>query len=435
MSKIFQALRLNENEPCLDSAQTSTTRQATTMNVADISSVNQTSGNLLPATPKKQMPVVFLGITGLLAVAWLAIDHGNINRGGAVLIGGFAGFALYHASFGFTAAWRRIVTERRGNGLRAQMILIGLTCCCSFLLLDYGHNITLPWFGGDTWTLRTNGFVQPWGIGSAIGAFMFGFGMMFGGGCASGTLFTSGGGSSRMAVTLFFFITGSVIATHHLGFWADLPRFSRFSFIEEFGAPYALLIFLTLLGTIYLGTVWLERRKWGDLEDMGQTENILTGKWSKRLGALALVIVGVGTFLVLHRPWGITSGFAFWGAKMFYAVGIPVHDWPAWSETTLQRSVFSSATSVMNFGIIFGAMLAAGLAGKWKPALKISPKNLMTAVLGGFLMGYGARLAYGCNIGAYLGGLVSGSMHGWWWLIFGFTGSALGTRTKIRFNL
>ena len=120
---------------------------------------------------------------------------------------------------------------------------------------------------------------------------------------------------------------------------------------------------------------------------------------------------------------------------MFYAVGIPVQDWPAWSVKSLERSVFANATSVMNFGIIFGAMVAAGLAGKWKPTLKIKPKDLATAILGGLLMGYGARLAYGCNIGAYLGGLVSGSMHGWWWLIFGFAGSVLGIRTKMRFNL
>ena len=31
-------------------------------------------------------------------------------------------------------------------------------------------------------------------------------------------------------------------------------------------------------------------------------------------------------------------------------------------------------------------------------------------------MGYGARLAYGCNIGAYLGGIVSGSFA---WLAVG----------------
>lgn len=404
-------------------------------NITDTNHLRPQGSSPLPALPQKQTFVIMIGLIGLAMVAWLAIDHSTINRGGAVLIGGFAGFALYHASFGFTAAWRRTITERRGNGLRAQMILIGLTCCISFLLLDYGKFITLPWFGGEEWNLRTGGFVNPWGVGSAIGAFMFGFGMMFGGGCASGTLFTSGGGSSRMAITLFFFIMGSVIATHHIGFWHSMPKFSGFSFVSEFGAPIALLIFLTALGAIYFGSIWIEKRAWGDLEGYGKTENFLTGRWSKILGALALVIVSVGTLLVLHRPWGITSGFALWGAKMFHTIGIPVSDWPAWNERTLERSVFSNATSVMNFGIIFGAMVAAGLAGKYKPTMKVKLKDIMTAILGGLLMGYGARLAYGCNIGAYLGGLVSGSMHGWWWLIFGFAGSALGTRAKMRFNL
>ena len=29
-----------------------------------------------------------------------------------------------------------------------------------------------------------------------------------------------------------------------------------------------------------------------------------------------------------------------------------------------------------------------------------------------------------------LGGIVSGSMHGWWWLVWGFAGSLLGTRLR-----
>ena len=32
----------------------------------------------------------------------------------------------------------------------------------------------------------------------------------------------------------------------------------------------------------------------------------------------------------------------------------------------------------------------------------------MAAVLGGLFMGYGARLAFGCNIGALFGGIASG---------------------------
>jgi uncharacterized membrane protein YedE/YeeE len=89
----------------------------------------------------------------------------------------------------------------------------------------------------------------------------------------------------------------------------------------------------------------------------------------------------------------------------------------------------------MNFGIIFGAMAAAALAGKFSPVLRIGWKQILTAVIGGLLMGYGARLAYGCNIGAYLGGIVSGSLHGWLWGIFAFAGSSMMALMKPRLGL
>jgi len=101
----------------------------------------------------------------------------------------------------------------------------------------------------------------------------------------------------------------------------------------------------------------------------------------------------------------------------------------------LDRSVFSDTTSVMNFGIIAGAMAASALAGKYRPVFRLTGIEIGTAILGGLLMGYGARLAYGCNIGAYLGGLVSGSLHGWVWMIAAFVGSALAIRIKSQAGL
>jgi uncharacterized membrane protein YedE/YeeE len=56
-------------------------------------------------------------------------------------------------------------------------------------------------------------------------------------------------------------------------------------------------------------------------------------------------------------------------------------------------------------------------------------------VVGGLLLGYGARLAYGCNIGAYFSGIVSGSLHGWLWLVAAFIGNVLGTRLRPLFGL
>ncbi|GMG81030.1 YeeE/YedE family protein [Paralimibaculum aggregatum] len=372
-------------------------------------------------------------MSGVLLVALCLAAY--LAQGGAAglryaagaALGGAAGFALYHAAFGFTAAWRRMVRERRGAGLRAQMLLIGLTCLVTYPLIG---------FEAETgWNMHP--VVLPMSLASAVGAFMFGAGMQLGGGCASGTLFTVGGGSTRMLVTLIAFIAGSVWATAHLHeFWfplgpsLGLPAIPGTSVISLFGPFGALAALGLLLAAIWLGSAAVERRAHGSLEPLRPQGSWLRGPWALWAGALGLAAVGIGCFLLFQRPWGVTAGFALWGAKALEAVGVELRDWGYWSgwrAGQLDHSLLADRTSVMNFGIVLGAMAASALAGRFAPVLKLSPRDVATAVIGGLMMGYGARLAFGCNIGAYLGGLVSGSMHGLWWLLWGFAGSWLGT--------
>ena len=377
--------------------------------------------------PTSQRLAVTGAVIALGLVTAFAFEVSGARQAGAVLIGALAGLALYHASFGFTAAWRHIVTERKGTGLRAQFVLLLLTSAVSFPLIAWGSNLGWP----------TGAFVFPFGVAAAIGAFMFGLGMQLGGGCASGTLFTAGGGSTRMMVTLAAFILGSVIATAHLHLWSTLPALPAISIVTTFGPVLAFLLTALVLGAIALWTIAIERKAHGQLLEPRKTGSLLRGPWSPMLGAVMIAVVSVLTFLVVGRPWGITSGFALWGAKIFQAAGIPVETWPFWSGQTaaLEGSVFRDTTSVMNFGILIGAFAAAALAGKFAPVWHLSKKDLATAVIGGLLMGYGARLAFGCNIGAYLGGIVSGSLHGWLWLVFGFMGSLLGTRVRLKLGM
>ncbi len=355
---------------------------------------------------------------GLLAVAVLAGQARGWELAAATLIGGFAGFALYHAAFGFTAGWRRLVTEGRSFGVRAQFLLIGLTALVSYPLIG--------WYGAG-------GFVHPIGIGMIFGAFLFGMGMQFGGGCGSGTLFVVGGGSTRMVITLTFFIVGSVIGHAHLPWWNELPRMERVSTIRELGVIPALALLFAIMGALAWAAAWWEKRVHGNLEETRKTGSLIRGPWSPWLGAVALAAVGIATFLVLNRPWGITQAFGYWGAKVLYFGGLDTEHWllARWSEGALERTVFASGTSVMNFGIIFGALAASGLAGRFAPVWRLSFTEIWTAILGGLLMGYGARLGYGCNIGAYLGGLVSGSLHGWIWAIAAFAGSTIVARARM----
>ena len=378
------------------------------------------------------MTPLMAALAGIVAVIIFSSSFGGTRYVVAVMIGAFAGFALYHASFGFTAAWRRIVTEKRGHGLRAQMLLLVLACAITYPLLAYGAPDL-----GDWVTLRSGGFVFSFGVAAAIGSFMFGMGMQLGGGCGSGTLFTVGGGSTRMVVTLAAFIAGSLIATAHLPWWNTLPRFDRFSLVSNFGPALAFVLLLLFAAGVYFWTRSVELKAHGTLEQPRSTGSLFRGPWAPVLGALALVVVSVATILTLGRPWGITSGFALWGAKIANVAGVDIASWPYWRGQMgrVERSVFADATSIMNFGIIFGAMAASVLAGKFSPKLNIGWVPLMTAIIGGLMMGYGARLSFGCNIGAYLGGIVSGSLHGWWWAVFAFAGSSIMARIKVRYGL
>jgi len=186
------------------------------------------------------------------------------------------------------------------------------------------------------------------------------------------------------------------------------------------------------LGLLWAFTIWLERRRHGFLEKSIVTSSYIHGPWSPLAGAIALAAVGVACFVVLGRPWGVTSAFSLWGAKIAIMGGMDVANWPYWQNKGgwLNRSIFEDSTSVMNLAIMIGAMLASSLAGKYHPKLRLRPIELVTAIIGGLAMGYGARLAYGCNIGAYLGGIVSGSAHGWLWMIAAFCGSYTAIKVK-----
>ena len=120
-------------------------------------------------------------------------------------------------------------------------------------------------------------------------------------------------------------------------------------------------------------------------------------------------------------------------------MGIPVATWEFWTwpaqAQALNSSVLLDTTSVMDFGIILGAGLAAALAGKFAPKAKIPLGSLLAAVAGGLLMGYGARLSFGCNIGALFSGIASGSLHGWLWFACAFVGSLAGIWARPLFGL
>jgi len=378
--------------------------------------------------------VVLMITSGIIAFSLFLQYEFAIKQALLFLIGIGLGVTLLHAAFGFTGSWRVFVRKRRGAGVRAQILLIALTSVLFFPLL------------GEAFPeLRANAALAPVGISVLVGAFVFGLGMQFGNGCGSGTLFTVGGGHVRMLIVLAFFIVGATIGTVHLPVWLTLPSLGKISIINSFGWLTALIMQLFVLAVLYAVVRAIEKKRHNDVVQLGApsdklfTERLVFGPWTLVWAVVAMALFNLATLLLAGHPWTITFGFGLWGTKLWAAMGGDVSQWAFWqtgyAAKALNGSVLADTTTLMNFGIILGAMLAAALAGKFAPDSKINKADLMTAIIGGLLMGYGARLAFGCNIGGLLAGISSGSLHGWLWLIAGFTGTLVGVRLRIIFKI
>ena len=382
-------------------------------------------------TRSSRLTVLAGAILFILIAVYLGITDGwRMTALFAVGLG--AGLVLYHAAFGFTGAWREVVLTGRGAGMRAQMLMVMLTLLVFTPLIAQGE------FLGAA----VRGNVYPLNTAVVFGAFLFGIGMQLGGSCASGTLFTVGGGNTRMLVTLAAFIAGSVIGAWHWGAWQDAAGFDPISLADSFGATMAIAISLLLCAGVWVATTAIERRRHGQTRndrDQDRPYSWLRGPWPLIAGAVGLGAINIATLVLAGRPWGITSGFALWGSKFAATAGLDVSAWTYWQrpryETALNESVFSNITSVMNFGIVLGALIAAGLAARFAPSWKLPLRSVLAAVIGGLLMGYGARISFGCNIGAFFSGVASASLSGWLWFAAAFIGSIIGVRLRPHFAL
>ena len=388
-----------------------------------------------PILPRPNWRVVAVAVLLLAGGALFILGEVAWRQAALYLLGGALGLVLYHAAFGFSASWRVFLIEGRGAGLRAQMLMLAVATAIFLPALSAGNILGQP----------IGGAFGPLGLSVLIGAFLFGVGMQLGGGCASGTLYTVGGGSIRMVIVLVFFMAGSLIGSLHMPWWLEAPSLGTISMARELGLAGALVAQLGILALIALATVAVERRRHGSLRHGGSapagkgTRRLLQGPWPLLWGAVLLALLNAAVLALAGHPWTVSFGYTLWGAKAAAGLGLDVASWEFWTwrypRQALAGSLFANNVSVLNLGIVAGAFLAAGLAGGLVPVHRIPWRSLLAAALGGLLMGYGARLAFGCNVGAYFSGIASGSLHGWLWFAAALAGTYFGAMLRPAFGL
>jgi hypothetical protein len=356
---------------------------------------------------KERLPVA-LGVAALFG--WLLWSV-SARQALLLLVGLGLGWGLARHSFGFTTAWRNLVQERDPAGVYGQLVLLALlSVVCMAILARFPE--TRAALGPPSWSVL-------------IGAFVFGACMQLADGCGSGTLYKAGMGVPLNMAVLPMFVIGSFAGSAQLGDWLKLGAMQPVGLVQTWGLIPALAATLLALFAIGVGVrLWSGRK----FSFAGESRHWL---W----GALALTVFAALNMLIAGQPWGIVYGFGLWGAKAATALGIfdPTQN-VFWSNPghamRLSESLLLDVTSITDIGILIGAWWVA--MKHPRSTKKRTAQQWIVGLVAGFFLGYSSRMAFGCNIGAMVSGISTGSLHGWIWVPMAFLGSTVGLRLRAR---
>lgn len=278
-----------------------------------------------------------------------------------------------------------------------------------------------------------------------IGAFLFGFGMEMGSGLAPASFYKAKGGRTAMLCTLIGFLAGAVLGAYHFGFWNEtlpsapeisLATSTGFGYLGAWGMQVAIFALIIVLSYVY------KRRKRPPVLPPLPTavgwRKIIFGSWPLWVGALVLAVLNASAFILQGEPWKLTAAFTLWGSKLLLNLGIDVTQWEYWVAEERVRALIEptmmDSVSVLNFGVILGTFLTLTLGGMVRFS-KIPIHLALLALAGGLLMGYGATISFGSNIGVYFSGIASFSLHAWIWAVMAIIGVYTAYIVGKKFNL
>jgi uncharacterized protein len=356
-------------------------------------------------------PLVIGAAVALIAITSLA----GLRQGLLFAIGIGFGAVLAGVSFGFTTGWRAWIRDRDPTGFFAQFVAIGAAMTVSIPLIALRPELS--------------GAIAPLSVSLVLGAFVFGAAMQVADGCGSGTLYKAGLGNMFSLAVLPGFIAGSFLGAAHLDRWLALGALPPVALADAFGPAGAVLLQSAAFAAL---AYWLWKKR-GPRTDT---------RWAGRAiyaGAAVMAVLAIANLVVAGQPWGVVYGLGLWGAKIATWFGADLTANAYWGrdvqQAHIQATLLADVTSVTNLGLLAGALIAANVRSHACPPTRATAKQWTAALVAGLLLGYSARLAFGCNIGAYFSGISTGSVHGWIWFAAAFAGSIVGVRVRERLGL
>ena len=328
----------------------------------------------------------------------------------SLMVGLSAGFIMHRSDFCVTAAFRDLFLFRDAFLLRQMLLLVVI----SMALFESGRLVGLieqppfPLLGAPS-------------LANLAGGFVFGIGMVLAGGCVVGSLYKLGAGSVAGGVALLGMLAGSAAYAEFHPQWAAFARSTvlvrdAITVPQWLGvSPAALLLPLAAAGAL-----WLAREfRAGHMVRPAFARGHLP-PWR---AAVLLALLGFMSYALVGMPMGITTSYAKIGgwieslvapghvAGLVYFSLQPLDYTPPLAGRPIRGGPGPTldAIAAIQFpliaGIVVGAFVSARRVGEWRPVWRLPPRQLVSALAGGVLLGLAARMAAGCNIWHLWGGL------------------------------
>ncbi len=442
----------------------------------------------METVPKKNRTwaLVIVGFFVLVSVISFGFHEYYVYLQAYLWFGFIYGMCLQYGRFCFASAFRDLFAvgvPRMVVGIMIATVLFGFTS--AFV------NAT----GWSTF------HAAPTSIHATIAGILFGIGMVFAGGCASGSLYKTGEGNGvSLLVILSISVTQATFVD--VGGWFNklVPEPWRLSamqkglpesinvtdgWIDQYLAGYVwnqpVLRFAEMfgmktdtvmgafVGNLFIGVVipalilllwvylvWVKKNHVRKIEKQGRTVTFrdhLEGFWgmivSSKRTAIAGLFLGIACGLQMFVIEGLRMKFGVKNAgtlleRLGFTYGLSakgtVFDPGYWYVTTQEaqwvgwtmQKIFGwnfmdniffgwvngipnpafNPADWMSVALIGGAAVMALLHNEFK--FKKPTKELaIWAIIGGFFMGIGSRLALGCNVGAFFVRTAQGDPSGW----------------------
>lgn len=386
------------------------------------------------------LDVLLTATSPVIGVQWFTQLQMVSTLAIAAIVGTGLGVFLQKGRFCFVHAFRDLFAFKDNRVTKGVLAATLLTMIFWSIAYELGYYQSF-------WT-------PGWGLTGLIGGFIFGIGMTYAGGCASGTLYRAGQGYLQFWITLAFMGVGYAVftlayPTLETVYFEPLTVAEGSTLFQTVPVPAPLLALGVAAVTVLIYARIIYGGGAGDESAASETTSLHASlgvmpvspsdlrafsrgtteyfaglfetirndpvaaskqPWDPRTAALGITAIAVLWF----TQWsivGITGPEARWTGYLLSLVGVDVSAFEYWGSILFQGKAISITADMIMIGfVIIGAFLAALWSGDFSIRVP-KQRRLPNAIVGGFLMGAGSRLAPGCNIGNIYSGLAELSVH------------------------